>query len=122
MGMTRKLTILFVALSLVLGACGDDNTEAVTPAAEGTQRGEGSDGGGGGDAMPDPVCIGENEERLPEYEGLTPDQAQSLADDQGFTLREVGRDGECFAITMDLRSDRVNIEIASDVVIAAAIF
>ena len=100
--MTRKLTTIILALGLALAACGDDDTEVATPAA------------GGDDAMPAAECIGDNQELLPEYEGVTPDQAQDMADEDGMQLREVGRDGECFAITMDLRDDRVNIEVVGD--------
>jgi hypothetical protein len=107
--MQRKLTVLIVTFVLVLAACGNDDDAVTTP-------------GTGGDPLPEPVCIGENEELLPEYVGLTEPEAVSLADEQGLSVREVGRDGECFAITMDLRDDRVNLEFADDVVIAAAIF
>lgn len=118
MAMIRKLTILILALGLALAACGDDDTDVATP------------GAGGNDETPAPQCIGEQEELLPEYVGLSPEEAEERAADEGLTLREVGRfttgedglDGECFMITMDLREDRVNIEVVDDAVIAAAIF
>jgi hypothetical protein len=110
MGMTRKLTILIAVLALALGACGDDDTDVTTP-------------GAGGDApMAEAVCIGDNEELLPEYVGLSLDEATTRAEDQGYSVRVVGEDGECYAITMDLRDDRVNLELVDDVVVAAAIF
>ena len=107
--MTRKLIGLMIACTLALAACGNDDTDVTTP-------------GDGGVALPDPVCIGENEDLLPEYVGLSESEATDLAQEQGLQVREVGRDGECFAITMDLRDDRVNLEFAEDVVIGAAIF
>ena len=48
-------------------------------------------------------------------------QAEEKADEEGLQVREVGRDGECFAITMDLRQDRVNIEVVGDMVVGAYI-
>ena len=108
--MIRKLSFLGLALGLALSACGDDSTKAITPAAE------------GGDP-PAPVCIGESEVRAPEWEGLTVEEVETKAADEGFVIRELGRDGECVEmITMDLRDDRVNIEVAGDVVIAASIY
>lgn len=100
---------LVAVLALFAAACGDDDTDVTTP-------------GAGGDALPAAECIGENETILDEYVGLSEGEATDLAAEQGLDVREVGRDSECFAITMDLRDDRVNLEFADDVVIAAAIF
>src|SRR5215213_10863321 len=44
-----------------------------------------------------------------QYLGLSEQEAEALAKDQEHTLRVAGRDGECFALTMDYREDRVNI-------------
>lgn len=116
--MIRKLTILILALGLALAACGDDETDVATPAA------------GGNDQTPTPQCIDEQDDLIPEYVGLSVEEAEELAAEDSFTVREVGRftsgddgpEGECFMVTMDLREDRVNIEILDDEVIAAAIY
>jgi len=43
--------------------------------------------------------------------GLTEDEAQAAVEEQGWTLRVTRRDGEDLAATMDLRLDRVNVEV-----------
>lgn len=62
------------------------------------------------------------DELLDEYEGLTENEAAALAGAQVLTVRVVGRDGECFAVTDDLRRDRVNLYLEEGVVVWAAIF
>ena len=49
----------------------------------------------------------------PGYVGLTEQQAQDLAARQGLTVRVVGRDGKCSNTTLDLRTDRVNLDLVS---------
>lgn len=99
-----KKLILLVMVALALVACGSGD------AADTTLPGE-------------PVCMPEGTETpAPEYVGLSEEEATELADEQELILREVGRDGECNAITMDLRDDRINVEYVNDVVVAAARF
>lgn len=117
--MTRKMSALLVALFLVMWACGDDEVGVATPGAGGDDTSEPTSSEA--DEFPTPVCLGPGEE-LPEYRGISVDQANQLAEDEGLAVREVGRDGECFAVTDDLRDDRVNIEVVADMVIAAAIY
>lgn len=50
----------------------------------------------------------------PGYVGLTEQQARDLAERQGLTVRVIGRDGKCSTITLDLRTDRVNLDLVSD--------
>ncbi len=119
--MTKRMSMLLLALALALGACGDDQTEVATPGAGGGTETNEPSPGGAGDEMPEPVCLGPNE-RLPDFQGIPVEQAEAMAEDQGLTVREVGRDGECFAVTEDYRTDRVNIEIVADMVVAAAIY
>ncbi len=99
-----KKLILLVIVALALVACGSGDS------ADTTLPGE-------------PVCMPEGTETpAPEYVGLSEEEATELADEQALILREVGRDGECNAITMDLRDDRINVEYVNDVVVAAARF
>lgn len=104
--MLRMITLLCVAV-LLAASCGDDGDDAV---------------GSGPDDLPEPVCIENVEDPVPEYVGLGEAEATERAEDDGLQVRVVGRDGECFAVTMDIRDDRVNFEVADDVVIAAAIY
>jgi hypothetical protein len=53
--------------------------------------------------------------------GMTEDEAISVIEEQGWTSRISARDGEYFALTMDLRADRVNLEIVDGVVTVATI-
>ena len=71
----------------------------------------------------DDRCLSADQgEPADEYVGLDEAAAEDLAESQDLTLRVVGRDGECMAITMDLREDRVNVEIVDGTVVAAARF
>jgi hypothetical protein len=99
----KKLSIL-LALAVALVACGSgDGAETELPG--------------------EPVCIPEGTETpAPEYLGLDAAEAADLAEEQGLVLREVGSDGECLAITMDLRDDRINVEYVDGIVVGAAIF
>jgi hypothetical protein len=53
--------------------------------------------------------------------GMTEAEAIALIEGQGWTSRISARDGEYFALTMDLRTDRVNLEIVDGVVTVATI-
>jgi hypothetical protein len=96
-----RILSLLLTIALVLVACGSEDAE-----------------------LPgEPVCIPEGTETpAPEYIGLDEDEAVDLAEEQGLELREVGRDGECFPITMDLRDNRINVEYVDGVVVGAATF
>lgn len=79
--------------------------------------------GAGDDDLPAAVCVLEGSETpAPDYVGLSEEEAVVLAAEQGYDLREVGRDGECFPTTMDYRDDRVNVEYVDGVVVGAARF
>lgn len=70
----------------------------------------------------EPVCILETDGIGLDFVGLSETEALELADERALTPREVGRDGECLAVTMDLRNDRINLEYVDDVVVAAAVY
>lgn len=53
--------------------------------------------------------------------GMAEADAIAVIEEQGWTSRISARDGEYFALTMDFRSDRVNLEIVDGVVTVATI-
>ncbi len=55
------------------------------------------------------------------YLGLSEHAAEVTANDAGQTLRVAGRDGKCFALTMDYNPERVNIYLQNDHVTAATL-
>jgi hypothetical protein len=55
------------------------------------------------------------------YIGLTQAEAKQYAAENDQTIRVAGRDGKCFPLTMDYRTDRVNLYLEDGVVIAAMI-
>jgi hypothetical protein len=52
--------------------------------------------------------------------GLTPDEAEAAAADQGWTIRVVAQDGERFIVTEDYNTNRVNLVVQDGKVTAAA--
>ena len=56
-----------------------------------------------------------------EYLGLSLREAKIFAAEQDQTVRVAGRDGECYALTMDYRDNRVNVYLEDDLVVAATI-
>lgn len=124
--------LTIVALSSIVVACGNDGpgsatsapsseapiTEAPITEAPATESPATS---------PDEATAPESTspEELPTEEsasallvGKSEDDAQAAADDAGWGFRVARRDGEDLALTMDLREDRVNVEITDDVVSA----
>ena len=97
-----KLVIFLMLATTLIGACASDGAPDAPPA--------------------EPVCITDAFGAEPDFVGLTEAEADRLAADLGLEVREVGRDGECFPVTDDFRQDRINLELAGDEVIAAAIY
>ena len=120
------LRLLACGLTLVLlSACGatdDQPTTAGSPAAPSPTADDSDNspnpclGSAGGNTPDDPRS---DEQMTEQYLGLTEQEAGALAKDEGHTIRVAGRDGECFAMTMDYREDRVNIYLEDDTVTAA---
>lgn len=50
--------------------------------------------------------------------GLHVDDAGETATRAGYLFRVVRRDGESLIVTMDLRTNRVNVELEDDIVVA----
>ncbi len=53
--------------------------------------------------------------------GLTVEEARRQVEAQGYTFRVIVQDGHWFAVTADLRTDRVNVEVAAGKVVRADI-
>lgn len=95
-----------------------DASTSIPADPEGTSGSEAA-----GEALPDPVCISPADEGwAPDFVGLSEERATALARSRNLEVREVGRDGECFIITMDLRNNRINLELVDGVVVGAAIY
>jgi hypothetical protein len=83
------------------------------------------DTGTGSDGSTDPVA--EEMADLPieggiaALVGMTEADAIAVIEEQGWTSRISARDGEYFALTMDMRADRVNLEIVDGLVTVATI-
>jgi hypothetical protein len=54
-----------------------------------------------------------------EFTGRTLEIATKKAEDDGFTIRIVEKDGQMFMLTMDFRADRINFRIRNNIVTAA---
>jgi hypothetical protein len=102
----RTAIAVIAATAVLVAGCGDDDL-TTTP--------------GTSPPPPEPACLpNAPDDPAPDYVGLTAARAEERADDDGLQVRVVGQDGECFAVTDDLRPDRVNVELDDDVVIGAA--
>jgi hypothetical protein len=57
-----------------------------------------------------------------DYLGKSLADVRRLATGRGFDVRVVGEDGECNAVTDDLRTDRINVYVEGGTVVASAAF
>jgi len=116
---------------LALSACAAGEPIPPTDTAAPTTRAPAStdEALGAGDIAPaedeeavGPRCVSDTGEPVEDLVGLMVEDAYARAEEMGLHVREVGVDGECAMVTMDLRDDRVNIEIVDGKVIAAAVY
>ena len=63
-----------------------------------------------------PCGTPDKQDQLGAYVGLSLVQAEALARKQDRTLRVIGRDGECFPVTMDYSPTRVNVYLDDELV------
>ena len=110
-------SICFVGLGLGLSACGDDGPSTPTepPATDVTESGPTSTAPGDSGAAAEGPTV---EEAADVLVGLSEEEAEAAATEQGWAFRVVRRDGEDLPTTMDLRPDRVNVEVTDGDVIA----
>jgi hypothetical protein len=106
--MKRSSILLLVAGLSFATACGSDDDAESPPAGTST--------------LADGCISAEQGEPADGYVGLDETGAQELAASEGLTVRVVGVDGECLPMTMDLRDDRVNLDIVDGVVVTASMF
>lgn len=120
--------LLAVAITLGGSACNDDSptasettggstTEASeTTEAPGTTEADSDTEAGGNSTVeaPEPGDEPTVESATPVLVGLTEEEAVAAAEDLGWELRVIRRDGEDLPITMDLRPNRVNVEVTDD--------
>src|SRR5262245_5666945 len=85
--MRTLLAVPLVAVTLALGACGDDDSSS--------------------DATTEETSAAD----VPDVVGQSVDDATATLEAAGLTLRVVQRDGEDLAVTMDFVENRVNVAV-----------
>jgi len=104
----RTLGPLMLAVVLAVAACGSDSSE---PPSERSASGAPTEGSAtlppiaGIEAEPDQTAVNDA------LDGLTREQAEAAAEAAGYTVRVTREDDESYAMTMDYRTDRINIEL-----------
>jgi hypothetical protein len=127
---TSALPVAALAVAITFGsaACSDDSpnpssdtTEAPdsTEATETTETSETTDAGGDTTDGPENTAevLGAGgeptvETATPVLVGLAEDEATEAAEALGWEVRVIRREGEDLPMTMDLRTNRVNVEVA----------
>jgi hypothetical protein len=94
---------LAVVALLVLPACGgdDDDDDGATASADSTTTAE----------------TGEDSAEFAAYLGLTVEEAEAMAEDEGRPSRVVSEDGEDLPVTMDFVENRLNFTVEDGVVV-----
>lgn len=114
-----------LAMVMLLVGCGQESSQGDTPnpAASTTSTPTMKDGDGKNPCLSEGnrVTPPDSSPDVADYVGLSEREAQTKAKDQQQTIRIAGRDGECFALTMDYRPDRVNLYLEDDRVAAATL-
>lgn len=112
----RKLAIA-LAVGVLMTGCGNgdsgnDTTPQATPSVS--------------DSSADSPCLTSPSSDVAtpgidvdQFIGLSLADAKRLAKNQDLTTRLAGEDGDCYALTMDYRTDRVNLYVENGVVTVA---
>ena len=125
--MARLVGTAAFAVLLLVSGCGSDTQPAAdepTPSSSESRPDQSQQSNQPNPCLGDPVGTEKPPNSGPEtdgYLGLSEPEAKKYASEQGQTIRIAGRDGECFALTMDYRQDRVNLYLQDDEVVAATI-
>ncbi|MCZ3386124.1 MAG: hypothetical protein LH630_03965 [Actinomycetia bacterium] len=127
---TAVLAVLAVLTVLTVGGCGSDPDstgedpaakETPTPTATSTRSNAPTPCLGDADDTDDTVHPPNSSPGTQGYLGLSESEAKKYAGQIGQEVRVAGRDGECFALTMDYSPERVNLYLENDEVVAATI-
>ncbi len=116
-----------IAVLLIVSGCGSGTEPAAdepTPSASKATPAQSKPSNQPNPCIGDPVGTEKPPNSGPEtdgYLGLSEQEAKKYAAEQSQTIRIAGRDGECFALTMDYRDNRVNLYLEDDEVVAAMI-
>ncbi len=116
-----------LAVLLTVSGCGSESDPAAdepTPPTTGATPDQSQPSNQPNPCLGDPVGKQTPPNSAPQtdgYLGLTQPEAKQYATEQDQTIRIAGRDGECFALTMDYRDNRVNLYLEDGVVVAATI-
>lgn len=104
----RVVGAALIVVALALGACGSDSSDSSQPERSA------SAGATGGATLPPVTGLDDEPDQEAVNEalnGLTREQAEAAAEAAGYTVRVVREDDESYAMTMDYRTDRINIEL-----------
>jgi hypothetical protein len=122
----RRLGLAVALLLPLLVACGSDDvtvtpgagpeTPAPAPSATPAYCGLKPEG------QPEQTRDGMTFPATVEYLGKTVDEVKTLAEGRKLTVRVVGEDGACSAVTDDLSTTRVNVYVENGVVTAVGAF
>ena len=111
---TRTLTVIaaLACSGIVLAGCSSSDEAASAPASAIAAASSAAAGANG--TNPEMVALCDQMVA----DGLSPEDATKLAEDNGYTARVGTIDGTPQAVTMDFREDRFTFEVANGVVTA----